>query len=269
MKKVLLFVLALLMFSIEMSAQASGGQITRKRSNPSAKTQKQSQGSKPRSNQAKPSSSSRNVVKISEPDGYINGHGYVDLGLPSGTKWAMCNIGAISPEQHGDYFAWGETKGFNNGKTETSWSTYKWCNGSYKSLTKYNTERKYGVVDGKTELVFEDDAAYVNWGAAWRMPSYIQFCELINSSYTTTVWSVQNGSFGFMIISKKNGKSIFLPAQENYLHDGCYWSCTLYPELPNYARALCFHSDNIERNSSRCTSARYFGRSVRPVLSIN
>jgi hypothetical protein len=105
---------------------------------------------------------------------FNNGAGsgsYVDLGLPSGTLWATCNIGANSPEEYGYYFAWGETEGYNDGKTTFDWSTYKWCNGSYDSLTKYKYSSSYGTYDYKTELDLDDDAAYVNWGAEWCMPS--------------------------------------------------------------------------------------------------
>ncbi|MCQ2315083.1 MAG: hypothetical protein MJZ85_00135 [Bacteroidales bacterium] len=80
--------------------------------------------------------------------GTIAGHGYVDLGLPSGTLWATCNVGADKPEDYGGYFAWGETKK----KTEYSWNPYKWCNGSYNTLTKYCTHSDCGTVDNKTVL---------------------------------------------------------------------------------------------------------------------
>ena len=196
---------------------------------------------------------------------------YVDLGLPSGTLWATCNIGASSPEEYGDYFAWGETDGFNSGKTNFSWSTYKWCNGSSSSLTKYNTSSSYGTVDNKTELELEDDAAYVNWGPDWCMPSIVQFQELINSSYTTTEWTMLNGAKGRKITSKKNGNSIFLPAAGyrsiSSLHGrgsgGSYWSRTLYSGGPGYARGLDFVSGDIYTyDGGRCC-----GQSVRPVRS--
>ena len=90
-------------------------------------------------------------------------HEWVDLGLPSGTLWATCNVGASSPEGYGDYFAWGETEP----KDYYDWSTYKWCNGNEVTLTKYCTDSFFGYngfTDGKTELDPEDDAAYVNWG---------------------------------------------------------------------------------------------------------
>ena len=197
---------------------------------------------------------------------------YVDLGLPSGTLWATYNIGADSPEDYGDYFAWGETEGYNDGKTDFNWSTYKWCNGSNSTMTKYCTNSSYGYegfTDDKTELDLEDDAAYVNWGPAWRMPSYEQFKELINSSYTTTEWTTQNGVYGRKITSKAKGNSIFLPAAGDRfgssLFDagsyGYYWSRSLYSVNPGVARYLSFSSSDISMYSSnRCS-----GRSVRPV----
>ena len=195
---------------------------------------------------------------------------YVDLGLPSGTLWATCNIGATSPEEYGNYFAWGETEPYDkNGKTTFGWSTYKWCNGSPSTLTKYNTSSSDGTVDNKTELDLEDDAAYVNWGSKWRMPSQAQFKELMNSNYTTTEWTSVNGVNGRLITSKTNGNSIFLPAA-GYRGGtsldyaglfGYYWSRTLYTDDPNYAWGLYFISDDVGTGSyPRCS-----GPSVRPV----
>ena len=207
------------------------------------------------------------VVSIVDPSTYV------DLGLPSGTLWATCNIGADSPEDYGDYFAWGETEGYNDGKTDFNWSTYKWCNGSNSTMTKYCNNSSYGYngfTDDKTELDPEDDAAYVNWGPAWRMPSEEQFSELINSSYTTTEWTTQNGVYGRKITSKENGNSIFLPAAgyryfsslDGAGSNGSYWSRTLRSDYPYYARYLYFGSSGIYVNSSygRCS-----GRGVRPV----
>ena len=155
------------------------------------------------------------------------------------------------------------------------WITYKWCKGSNSTMTKYCTDSSYGyngftdATDAKTELDLEDDAAYVNWGPAWRMPSTEQFQELYNSNYTTTEWTTQNGVYGRKITSKANGNSIFLPAA-GYRNDssfsragsdGYYWSRTLYSGYPNDARSLRFGSNYIEAmRSSRC-----YGRSVRPV----
>ena len=190
---------------------------------------------------------------------------YVDLGLPSGTLWATCNVGASRPEDYGDYFAWGETAT----KITYRWSTYKYWNGSDDTLTKYCISGSYGTVDNKTELDPDDDAAYVNWGINWRMPSYDQITELINSSYTTTTWTSVNGKYGRKITSKSNGNSLFLPAagvrDDSSLSGagsyGSYWSRTLGTGDPNYARGLYFNSGNVYTNYYyRC-----YGQSVRPV----
>ncbi len=199
---------------------------------------------------------------------------YVDLGLPSGTLWATCNIGATSPEDYGDYFAWGETEGYNDGKTTFNWSTYKWCEGSDNTMTKYCTKSSYGYngfTDAKTELDPEDDAAYVNWGSDWRMPSLEQFQELINSNYTTTEWTTLNGVNGRKITSKTNGNFIFLPAA-GWRYDSSlrgagsgsyYWSRALDSDYPSDAWYLIFGSGGIRMDSN----IRFYGRSVRPVRS--
>ena len=206
----------------------------------------------------------------------LDTHEYVDLGLPSGTLWATCNIGADNPEDYGDYFAWGETTGYKNGKTNFDWSTYKWCKGSESTLTKYcnDSSKGYnGFTDTLTELEPEDDAAYVNWGANWRMPSRTQFTELINSSYTTTTWTTQNGVYGRKITSISNGKSLFLPATgyryNTSLSDagsyGSYSSRTLSTSKPYHASNQAFGSGNIVASNP---NYRFYGRSVRPVRSM-
>lgn len=192
-------------------------------------------------------------------------HEWVDLGLPSGTLWATCNVGANSPEEYGDYFAWGETEP----KTDYSWNTYKYCKSSSDSMTKYCTNSKYGTVDNKTELEPSDDAATANWGSEWQMPSYGQCNELINSSYTTTTWTTMNGKYGRKITSKSNGNSIFLPAAgcryDTSLGSagsgGYYWSRMLYTSGSSGACFLAFDSSNIGTG----IYDRYYGRSVRPV----
>lgn len=192
-------------------------------------------------------------------------HEYVDLGLPSGTLWATCNLGANSPEEYGGYFAWGETKT----KETYGYSTYKWCNGTYDTLTKYNNyNSNYGTLDRKTELDPEDDAATANWGSDWRMPSLDQIEELCNSDNTTTEWTTLNGVNGRLITSKANGKSLFLPAagvrgsSSLALADshGFYWSRSL-SEDPTGAFILHFKSDNIYSDYYW----RENGQSVRPV----
>lgn len=139
-------------------------------------------------------------------DGYENGYGYVDLGLPSGLKWAVMNVGANTPYDNGKYYAWGETKGYGeedvtnltnyNYTNQTSyvrklydWEAYKWCNGKRNvTLTKYCLDSNFGiVVDGKTVLEPDDDAAVQNWGGKWRMPTSDELQELFDNCYW--VWT--------------------------------------------------------------------------------
>ena len=109
-------------------------------------------------------------------------HAWVDLGLPSGTLWATCNVGASKPEEYGDYYAWSETEP----KTTYTWSTYKWCKGSENTMIKYCVQSSSGYngfTDALTELLPEDDAATANWGLPWRMPSKGQIEELYNKQF--------------------------------------------------------------------------------------
>ena len=179
-------------------------------------------------------------------------HEYVDLGLPSGTLWATMNVGANSPEEYGDYFAWGETTP-NYGVYY--WSTYKWCMGSADTMTKYCTKSYYGYngfTDGKTELDPEDDAATANWGPEWRMPSLEQIQELMDNC--TTELTTRNGVNGRLFISNINGASLFLPAagyqRDGDLYyggtDGDYWSRTLFFSSPIRAYILYFYSDTAD-----------------------
>jgi hypothetical protein len=170
-------------------------------------------------------------------------HGeYVDLGLPSGTLWATCNIGANSPEDYGDYFAWGETKGHDSGKNNfTQESYFDYDNNS-------STYKKYNNNGGLKELKPEDDAAYVNWGPMWRMPSKEQQDELWEKC--TWTWTMQNGVNG-ALVSGPNGNTLFLPAAgsrwltlDHGGSDGRYWSRTLSPYHDYYAWDLSFDSES-------------------------
>lgn len=172
-----------------------------------------------------------------------NGHEYVDLGLPSGTLWATMNVGAESPEDKGDYFAWGETVP----KTKYDWESYK--HGShYIRLKKYINQYEFGFVDYLNFLQPIDDVANVNWGADWRMPTAEEFDELCNSNYCDWIWDKKKK--GYIISSKLNDKSIFLPVGGAYYANGLsntlrgyYWSCSLDLEEPNNAQLLIFDSD--------------------------
>ena len=195
------------------------------------------------------------------------GHGYVDLGLPSGLLWATCNVGADSPEDYGDYFAWGET----TPKDTYNWSNYQYCNGNYNTLTKYCNKSSYGYngfTDDLTTLLPEDDAATANWGPDWRMPTKAEWQELYNN--TTVTWTTQNGVSG-RLFTATNGNSLFLPAagyrSNSNLYDagsdGNYWTSSLNAGNPIGAWFFSFGSDNYDMGGG----SRNNGRSVRPVRS--
>ena len=134
---------------------------------------------------------------------------FVDLGLPSGLKWATCNVGASKPEEYGLYFAWGETQGYaDTTEKQFSLEDYKLC-GSDSTLTKYNNNSSYGIVDNLTTLEQVDDAAYTS-DKTCRMPTKSDFEEL--TANTTSVWETLNGVNGRRFTSKTNGNSIFVPA---------------------------------------------------------
>ena len=196
------------------------------------------------------------TTRGAKPQGKIIGdHKFVDLGLPSGLLWAECNVGASSPWEDGDYYAWGETQT----KSDYSWDTYKWGN----SPTKYNSS------DGKTTLEASDDVATVKWGKECRMPSPAEFQELYKNCDWT--WkSNYNGTSGYLVTGP-SGQTIFLPASggrdDGVLYDhgsyGCYWSSSLNAsDTDADAYDLCFYSGDV--NPNNCYY-RYDGYSVRPV----
>ena len=201
------------------------------------------------------------VVKFKEIVSSLE-EGAVDLGLPSGIKWASHNVGATKPEEYGGYYAWGETEE----KEEYSWSTYKWCNGSGTTMTKYCTDSYFGTVDNKTTLDPEDDVAHVKWGGSWRMPTLDEQKELLNNCIWT--WATFNGVDGYNVTGP-NGNSIFLPGA-GYRYgtslyssgsNGYYWSSSLYDGNSNRACYLVFYGSNYDWNYNvRCQ-----GYSVRPV----
>ena len=173
---------------------------------------------------------------------------WVDLGLPSGTIWATRNVGASSPEDYGDYFSWGETEP----KVNYDWSTYKWCNGSKSTQTKYCTKSGYGYngfVDNKTELDQSDDAACAHYPGG-RMPSQEQIDELCNSC--TWQWTQRNGVNG-QLVTGPNGNTMFLPItgyrDGSSLNEAdsrsCYWSRSLNTYNPHCAYYLYYYSGDL------------------------
>ncbi len=176
----------------------------------------------------------------------------IDLGLPSGTKWSCCNVGSSKPEGYGNYYAWGETKA----KSVYDWDTYQYG-------------RSLDDVDniGSDIAGTRYDAATANWGAPWKMPTKAQCEELIEN--TTSKWTTHNGVKGRMFTSKKNGRSLFLPAAGfrwggGFLSvgsDGYYRSSSLHESYQNNAYSLDFSSEY----ASWGYNGRDDGFSVRPV----
>ena len=178
-------------------------------------------------------------------DGRHEGHVYVDLGLS--VKWATCNVGANSPEEYGDYYAWGET-------TTKAEYTSENCTTYGKTMNDISGNAQY-------------DVATANWGGAWRMPTHDELNELRNNC--TWTWTTQNGVNGYKVTGP-NGASIFLPAAgardgsslyeaESY---GCYWSSAPGEDYDYLAYSLYFGSDDHYVGNF----IRYNGLSVRPVI---
>lgn len=184
----------------------------------------------------------------------------IDLGLPSGTLWACCNIGADSPEDYGDYFAWGET----SPKSVYSWETYKYWNDSNGNV--YLDPGEFTNI-GSNISGTQYDAATSNYGGEWCMPTYDQLSEL-NSECTWT-WTAQNGVKGYKVTGP-NGNCIFLPAAGFLDYSsplgagshGYYWSSSLCEGSSFAAWHLCFYLGN----RSLYSSFRDYGRIVRAVV---
>ena len=191
-------------------------------------------------------------------NGTVNGHEYVDLGLPSGRLWATCNVGANAPEEYGNYYAWGETETKNSYDASNS-----------KTYGKSNVPSD---ISGNHAY----DAALKNWGGSWRMPTWEEFKELLK--YCTWTWASRNGKNGYEGKSKKNGNSIFLPAAGyrgalSRHYDGArgfYWSATPFVSDSMSAYSLSIHSGELidSGNPIPYCGTRYDGQSVRPVSRI-
>lgn len=186
----------------------------------------------------------------------------IDLGLPSGTKWACCNVEATTPEAFGDYYAWGETES----KNIFSWKNYRYSRGTANTLTKYCTKSSYGYngfTDNLVELQSGDDPASTLYGDSYCLPSKEDWNELITKC--TWTW-IDNG----VLVRGPSGSLIYLPAAGYRsgvnLYDadteGYYWSSTLDKNSPDDAWFLYFG----DKSQSSYDYYRCYGRSIRPVL---
>ena len=207
-------------------------------------------------------------------------HEYVDLGLPSGTLWATCNVGANSPEEYGQCFMWGETTGhkFVSGVVDGfsfDVFTAPYCNGALSAWTKYCTDSSIGYngfTDGKTELELMDDAAYVNWGKNWRMPTKEQAQELLD--YTKFYRTTLNDVEVIVIQSLINNKILYFPLTGRRNDDGWYlyyeaayiWTRTLDDNSRRAWNIMWRQNYNHEYYETLDNeNFRFYGFAIRPV----
>ena len=214
-------------------------------------------------------------VYSSEPSGTENGYEYVDLGLPSGVKWATCNIGATQPLEYGNFYSWGELSSdikVVNDTIRFDWVTYKYSyDGTDTAITKYCTE------DGKRILDPEDDVANVEWGGKWRMPTKDDFVEL--GQYCSFIRGYIDGVYGIAITSTINGATIYAPAAGAYLSNiyihptlgittqnvGAYWSSSLCELTDSEGEKSAYFGSFNDKDISLTGVYRCLGLSVRPV----
>lgn len=204
---------------------------------------------------------------VPKENGVENGYDYIEMGLS--VRWATMNIGAVNPEDYGDFFAWGETES----KSYYDWSTYKWCDGTSSYMTKYSTGRGSGAGDNKTTLEPEDDVAHVKWGGDWRIPTKAEIDELRRKCDWTP--KTVNGVEGFLVTSNVSGykdRSIFLPTagyryESNLINagvQGYYWSSSIgTDEKQGQFDAHCLYFSSNGNRGYICY--RYNGFPVRPV----
>ena len=231
-------------------------------------------------------------ITFSEPvltdvysDGTEVGHNYVDLGLTSGTKWATMNVGAVKPQEFGDYYAWGEV----TTKETYKWSTY--LDGNMSNPPECGTDKD--ALKGVTDIAgTQYDAAKANRGGKWRMPTKDQQDELRNECYWVWTESYNNSSVaGYIVYKAKNSSDkgqkiykdgtpsssyslsdahIFLPAagfrDEGVLShagsNGCYFSSSLNTDTQYGAWRVGFNSNNVSTGGA----FRHYGMSVRAVI---
>lgn len=219
-----------------------------------------------------------NSNKKTESNKY-NGHEFVDLGLPSGLKWATCNLGAATPEEFGDYYAWGETEPYYNGDSRAKeadwksgkeagymWNSYKWSDNSGVEFSKYvsNSDNDNIVLEES------DDAARAALGSHWRIPTLADWQELKDKC--TWAWITLSEVEGYEVTSKTTGVSIFLPASchrygkqiydyGDYAGSGMYWTSNLVPNRTDYA-----YSWRMEDGQNGLgTTFRFYGYTIRAV----
>ncbi len=198
-----------------------------------------------------------------QPEEYVDPHEYVDLGLPSGLKWATENVGALKPEEVGSYFSWGDVE---------EKDSYYW--GMSDDIDKgWSFLMSFGIIDSLGNLCYSHDAASVNWGGLWRTPTETEFKELVD--YCDWRWTSVNGINGYKVSSKAkdNHNSIFLPAGGRrvssgspieYNEYGAYWCANMSDRhLSLYSTTFYFDKDSKRLGN---VSLHYVGQLIRPVI---
>ena len=235
------------------------------------------------------------IEVVTEPE---EESGYGEMGEGYGLLWATCNVGAENPWEYGDYFAWGETETYYSNLDFSSqvqqnwkegkenghiWTSYSLCDGNVSRLNKYNTNSAKGIVDDKTELELDDDAAAVKLGGTWRMPTEEEWAALMNPDKFTWTWKTDyenTGVKGYLVtsnVSGYEGRSIFLPAAGElfmtYLlnvESGCdYWSSTLNQADGNTHQAKIMSASKSSRPDYCLSKDRCGGLPVRPVCPVS
>ena len=205
-----------------------------------------------------------------------NGHAYVDLGLPSGTLWAAMNVGANNEADAGLYFAWGETGGYRKNDVFNKKKTFTWKDYFFGSVDEFESEKisliKYNSKDKKIVLGIEDDAAQYNMGGDWRMPTEVDFKELLDNTFQTLIKNYKGtGISGHLLVSKINGRTLFFPNSYSFYNGitaggmfdyGGYWSSSLTVFDTNCGMYLYLDSGSVVMS----VSSRNCGRSVRGVI---
>ena len=188
-----------------------------------------------------------------------NEYEYVDLGLPSGLKWAICNVGATSPEQPGMYFAWGETKGYTSDDIDSNVRSF--------NVAEYTGNSASLISD---DLIGKCDAAHIYMKGSWRTPINKDFTELVKNTYKTWIDDYnKTGVSGLLLTSKTNGNSIFFPASGFCYNSligrmnsgGFYWTAS----IDSYVDAWYMHLG--EKNQFVLSDARYCGFTIKGVFN--
>ena len=236
--------------AVEKEVKTKVEQEVEKKVNEKKGKQQQTQSKQQTSNKVQQEKTTQTQAPVSNgaATGKVNGHEWVDLGLPSGTRWATCNVDATSPEKPGKHYAWGETA----------------TKASYTEATSKFYQKSASDISGKA-----NDVATLKWGEGWRTPTKKEFDELLD--YCNWKYVQKNGRWGVLLTSIKNKQSIFLPATGSMdgtkldEPNGCgtYWTSTPSNERGNNGSHEYHFGAALGEMG---VAARYYGFAIRPVL---